>query len=62
MDYINNNVKTFCIIIHFYITEAGVPYNVSIAAINAKGEGNLTSIIIFTRELGMIILLTLLNA
>jgi hypothetical protein len=31
----------------------GVPYNVSIAAVNRAGQGELSTFILFTRELGM---------
>ena len=50
-------VDIFWIIYILHFTEAGVPYNVSVAAVNAKGEGYPTSIIFFTRELGMIVCL-----
>ena len=39
----------------FSIAEAGVPYNISVAAVNSKGVGELTSRISFTRELGKLV-------
>ena len=32
--------------------DAGIPYSISVAAVNSKGPGNLTSTIIFAKELG----------
>ena len=40
-------ILIFCIIV-----EPGVPYNVSIAAVNRAGSGEVTASIHFTRELG----------
>ena len=37
---------------HLLPLEAGVPYNVSIAAVNRAGEGQLTMLLFFTKELG----------
>ena len=34
------------------IAESGVPYNVSIAAVNRAGMGEVSAMILFTRELG----------
>ena len=35
-----------------YTAEPGVPYNVSIAAVNRAGMGEVSAMILFTRELG----------
>ena len=40
-------------LIYNYNTEAGVPYNVSIAAVNRAGPGEFSVFIHFTRELGI---------
>ena len=34
---------------------AGVPYSVSVAAVNRAGQGNITMLAHFTKELGMLI-------
>ena len=39
--------------VHLFISGAGVPYNVSIAAVNRAGPGDFSMFIHFTRELGM---------
>ena len=38
-----------------FITEPGVPYNVSIAAVNRAGPGEFSVSIYFTRELSNVI-------
>ena len=35
-----------------YVVVAGVPYNVSVAAVNMAGTGRLSFKVVFTRELG----------
>ena len=41
--------------VHLFISGAGVPYNVSIAAVNRAGPGEFSVFIHFTRELGMFV-------
>ena len=43
------------------ISAPGVPYNVSVAAVNMAGEGEATVLIHFTRELGERLFSTLRN-
>ena len=38
---------------NYCIIESGVPYNVSVAAVNGSGEGEPSVLIHFTQELGM---------
>ena len=44
----NNNYRNRIITI-----VAGVPYRVSVAAVNRVGQGNITTLTNFTKELGM---------
>ena len=46
---------TSIIVIELFTVVPGVPYNVSIAAANDAGIGELISFVYFTQELGMLV-------